>query len=48
MDSNLTLFEASKPQTETKIDLSELTDESRFIRYKFDASFLKLQNIGTM
>lgn len=48
MDSNRTLYEVCKPDENSKIDLSQLSDECRFIRYNFASSFLKLKNVGAM
>lgn len=46
MSKNTILFEVKKDDLDEKIDLSLLDDDSRFIRYKFNESFLKLRRIG--
>ena len=55
MDTDLTLFEVSKPvdeiRTNDENDDKPLyteadTDECRFIQYKFSDSFLRIRNIG--
>lgn len=46
MSKNIVLFEVKKDNLDEKTDLSLLDDDSRFIRYKFNDSFLKLRSIG--
>lgn len=52
-DTNLTLFEVSKTTEESANEQNDLIDaenetmnEGRFVRYNFDASFLRLKTIG--
>lgn len=48
VDTDLTLFEVCKPIDEPNNEHHdvELDDESRFIRYEFAESFLRIKNIG--
>lgn len=46
MKTNSVIFEVSKSETGKKVDLADLGDDSRFIRYNFSSSFFKLKQIG--